>query len=157
MLEAHQGKDGKEKGTNKEAEEKELVIAKEAAAEVDQGAKEQKEKGNPNQEFQRKEKEQKQVLQSEVAQVMKNKEEEEKKKSGMADKSQRLSNLYSSSRHPPTKRSSSSPALVSSADTQDECQKLKLLGPPCTFDLNKDMSCKDCYFRTAHNHPSSCK
>ena len=68
-------------------------------------------------------------MQSEAAQVTKNKEEEEKK-SGMADKIQRSSKSYSSPRHPPVKRSSSSPALVSLADTQEEGQKLKLVGPP---------------------------
>ena len=99
-----------------------------AAAKVDQEAKGQEEKGNPNQELKRKEEERKQVLQSEAAQDTKNKEEKEK--SGMADKTQRSSKLYLSPRHPPVKRSSSSPGSVSSAETQEEGQMLKLIGPP---------------------------
>ena len=130
MLEAHQEKDGKEKETAKEADEKEPVIATEAAAEGDRGAKGQEEKENPNQEFQKKEEERKQALQSEAAKVTKNKEEEEKKKRGMADKPQSSLNLYSSPRHPPTKRSSFSPASASSAVTQGERQKLKICRPP---------------------------
>ena len=54
----------------------------------------------------------------------------------MADKSQRSLNLHSSPRHPPTKRSSFLPASASSADTQEECQKLKLLGP---LNINKNL------------------
>ena len=100
-------------------------VTKEAAAEVDQGAKGQEEKENPNQEFKRKEEERKQVFQSEAAQVTKNKEEEEKK-SGMADK--RSLKVYSSPRHSSVERSSSSPASVSSADTQEQGQKSKLVG-----------------------------
>ena len=100
-----------------------------AAAKVDQEAKEQEEKGNPNQELKRKEEERKQTVQSTAEQDKKNKEEEEQK-NGMADKTEQSSNLYLSPRHPPVKRSSYSPSLVSSVDTQEEGRNSNLVGPP---------------------------
>ena len=68
-------------------------------------------------------------MQSAAAQDKKNKEEKEQK-NGMADKTEQSSNLHSSPRHPPVKRSSYSPSSVSSVDTQEEGHNSNLVGPP---------------------------
>ena len=61
-LETHQGKDGKEKEIAKEEYAKAPVITTEAVAKVARRAKGQEEKGNSDQELQKKEEEQKQAL-----------------------------------------------------------------------------------------------